>query len=506
MISRRKVLGASAGAGALALTGVGATTVWAGGNGAPWSQLRSHLQGTLVLPSDPGYTTAKQLDLGQFDVINPQAVAYCVTGDDVATCLKFAQDYDLPLAVRSGGHSTGGYSSTTGLVIDVSKLNSVTVGSSTVRVGTGAQGVDVIDALAPYGKAVVGGYCPTVAVGGFYQGGGLGLLTRSAGIGSDNIVSAKVILANGKTVTASPSSNRDLYWAIRGGGGGNFGVVTSYDIKPSTVGQVALINLAFSWDKAVDMLEGYARWTLDAPRGIGGGAFIQLPDAASGTPAHPVVFLASTGTPAELESEAARLIALTGAPLQQPPTAVMPYQQLMMNFFRCASYTVAQCHRADTNPGGVLPRPAFGLQRSRIFTTLPSRTMWEKAVALFETLRQPGQAHILEVLPLGGAVSDLARTDTAFVHRDGLFTINYLTDIEDPAAADSAGRAAAQQFVDDGFDLLDPESAGETYQNFIDPVLSDWKESYYAENYPRLAYVKAKYDPYGAFSFAQSIL
>ncbi|HEY5836797.1 FAD-binding oxidoreductase [Streptomyces sp.] len=505
MIRRRTVLRVGAGAGAVAATGFGASTVWAGSNGASWSQLRSRLQGTLVLPSDPGYTTAKQLDLGQFDVISPKAVAYCVSSADVALCLKFAQDNDLPFAVRSGGHSTGGYSTSTGLVIDVSKLNSITVGSSTVRVGTGAQGVDVIDALAPHGLAVVGGYCPTVAVGGFYQGGGLGLLTRSAGVGSDQIVSAKVVLADGRTVTASPTSNRDLFWAIRGGGGGNFGVVTSYDLKPATVNQVGLINLAFSWDKAVDMLEGYARWTLDAPRGIGGGAFIQLPDAASGTPAHPVVFLASTGTPTELESEAARLIALTGAPVQQSPTAVMPYQQLMMNFFRCGGDTVAQCHRADTTPGGILPRPAFGLQRSRIFTELPSRSMWEKAAALFETLRQPGQIHILEVLPLGGAVSDVARTDTAFVHRDGLFTVNYLSDIEDPAAADSAGRAAAQQFVDDGFAILDPESAGETYQNFIDPGLSDWRRSYYAENYPRLAYVKTKYDPYRAFSFAQSI-
>ena len=503
MISRRSALGA--GASAVAFTGLGSSRGWAG-SGIPWSQLRLHLQGTLVLPTDSDYPTAKQLDLQQFDYIHPKAVAYCVSTADVALTLKFAQDNCLPFAVRSGGHSGGGYSTTTGLVIDVSRLNSISVAANKVTVGTGVQGVDVIDALAPHGLAVPGGYCPTVAVGGFYQGGGLGMLTRSAGIGSDRIAAARVVLANGTTVTASPTQNRDLYWAIRGGGGGNFGVVTSYDITPAAVSQVALVNLVWSWDKAVDVLDGYARWSVDTPRTIGGGAFLQLPEAAPGAPGIPMAFMASTGTIAELNSEVARLIALTGVPVQQAPPAVLPYQVAMMNFYRCGSDTVTQCHRSDTTPGGLLNRPVFGLQRSRMFNRLPSRGVWERSAALFETLRQPGQAHIMEVLPLGGAVRDLSRTDTAFVHRDALFTVNFLTDIETQAAADSAGRAAGQQFVDDGFAIVDPESAGETYQNFIDPELPDWRRSYYAENYPRLAITKAKYDPHGAFKFAQSIL
>ena len=503
MISRRTVLGA--GAGAVALTGLGSTPGFAGG-GLPWSQLRTHLQGQLVLPTDPGYTVAKQLDLQQFDAVHPQAVAYCAGSADVALSLKFAQDNHLPFAVRSGGHSGGGYSTSTGLVIDVSRLNSISLNGTKVRVGTGVQGVDAINALAPHGLAIPGGYCPTVAVGGYYQGGGIGLLTRAAGIGSDRITAATVVLANGQTVTASATQNRDLYWAVRGGGGGNFGVVTSYDISTAAVAQVGLVNLVWDWTKAADMLAGYARWVVDAPRTIGGGAFLQLPEAAPGVPGIPMVFVSSTGTTAELNSEVARLISLTGAPVQQTPAAVLPYQAAMMNFYRCAADNVAGCHRADTTPGGLLTRPVFGLQRSRMFNRLPSRSVWDNAAALFETLRVPGQAHIMEVLPLGGAVKDLCRTDTAFVHRDALFTVNFLTDIETAAAADQPGRAAGQQFVDDGFDIVDPQSAGETYQNFIDPELTDWRQSYYAENFPRLALTKLKYDPHGAFKFAQSIL
>jgi FAD/FMN-containing dehydrogenase len=503
MISRRTVLGA--GAGAAALTGLGTTVSWAGG-GVPWSRLSASLQGTLVLPTDPGYPTAKQLDLQQFDAISPQAIAYCAGEADVATCLRFAQDNRLRFAVRSGGHSTGGYSTTTGLVIDVSRLASISVGQHTVTVGTGVQNVDAIAALTPYGLAIPGGYCPTVASGGFIQGGGLGLLTRSGGVASDRLVSARVVLADGRTVTASATCNRDLYWAIRGGGGGNFGVVTAFEMTPVAVTQVGVVNLTWNWDQAADVLDGYARWSVDAPRTVTGGAFLQLFDAAPGSTPVPMAFVVSTGTTAELDSEVARLLALTGAPVQRTPTSVVGYQDLMMNFYRCAGDTVAQCHRSDTSPGGTLSRPAYGLQRSRMFDTLPTPGLWADMAALFETSgRQAGQAHILEVLPLRGAVADLGRTDTAFVHRDALFTVNVLSDIEDPAAADAAGRAAAQQFTDQGFDLLDPQSDGETYQNFIDPELTDWRRSYYAENYPRLERVKAAYDPHGAFTFAQSI-
>ena len=130
----------------------------------------------------------------------------------------------------------------------------------------------------------------------------------------------------------------------------------------------------------------------------------------------------------------------------------------MMGFFRCAS-DVTACHRADTTPGGTI-RARRSVCSAAGSSTLPSRTMWEDAAALFETLRQPGQAHILEVLPMGGAVDDLRRTDTAYVHRGSLFTVNFLVDIADAAAADSAGKSAGQQFVDNGFDTLRIVSLG----------------------------------------------
>jgi FAD/FMN-containing dehydrogenase len=413
----------------------------------------------------------------------------------------------VPFAVRSGGHSLGGYSATPGLVIDVSSFNSISLDDGSVTIGPGAQGVDVTAALAPHGLGVVGGYHPSVGVGGFYTGGGVGLLTRALGMGCDRITSARVVLADGSLVTASPTRHSDLYWAIRGGGGGNFGVVTSYTMTPAPVSPVGVVNLAWDWSDAAAMLDGYARWLVDAPRTVNGGIFIELADAAEGNVPVPAAFVASTtGNVGELGSEVARLLSLTGAaPVQQTPAAVVPYEPLMMNFYGCGSVTAEQCHRADTTPGGVLPRPYLYLLRSRMFREAPPARLWQDVVAVLDRNRRAGQSHRIELVPFGGAAGDLGRTETAYVHRDALFSISYLAGIDTAAAADAPGRDAAHGFVDEGFAVLDPYSSGETYQNFIDPKLTDWARSYYGENYRRLVRVKAKYDPDGAFSFAQSI-
>jgi hypothetical protein len=490
------------GAGAVALAAVRANSVFASTSVA-WNQLRQHLAGQLVLPSDAGYATAKQLDLMQYDTVNPQAVAYCANPADVALCLKFGQDNGVPFAARSGGHSLGGYSTTQGLVIDVSRLNAVSIGAGTVSIGPGAQLVDITNTLGPAGLAISGGYCPTVAAGGYLMGGGVGPLTRQLGIASDKVTAAQVVLANGRVVTASPQENSDLYWAVCGGGGGNFGIVTGYSMTPSAVSQVAIANLSWSYDHAVDMLDGYARWLVDAPRTIGGAAVVMLADAAPGNTPAPSILMVSMGSPTELNNEVSRLISLTGAPASQF-TDVVPYPALMMGLYGCATYTVAQCHRVGPTPEGLLPRSAFGLQRSRLFGAPMARSGWEQAVATFDTARLAGQAHALEVIALGGAANDLGRTATAYVHRDSLYSTNYMVGVAVPPASETQ-QATARQWVDTGFAAIDTFSNGETYQNFIDSALGDWKPSYYAENYPRLSQAKAKYDPSGAFTFAQSI-
>ncbi|MFI6208346.1 FAD-binding oxidoreductase [Streptomyces sp. NPDC051041] len=503
MISRRTLLGAGSAAAGLAL--VPAAQVAAEGSGAPWSRLAARLSGKLVLPTDPYYTVARQVELGQFDTVSPQAVAYCTSAADVSVCVRFAQDHGVRTAVRSGGHNYGGWSTTPGMIIDVSRLNAVTVRSaSSVEIGPGAQNVDILNALAPHHLVVSEGGCPTVCAGGFLQGGGFGFLTRPTGMACDAVTSAQVVLADGRVVTTSARQYPDLFWAIRGGGGGNFGVVTKFTVTPHTGDQMAISNLIFPYDRMADVLDGVARWLVDAPHTIGGGAYVVQPDAAPGSVPQANVFLASRGTPTELAGETARLLALTGAALQRQD-GVMTYRQLIMMIFGCATLTEAQCRRSEKTPEGVLSRPAYGLERTRMGSEPCSASGWADVMTAFDADRRAGQARYLDLHFFGGAANDLARTATAYVHRDSLFSVNYRVLINDPAQVTDEAKAVANAWADNGFATIDPLSNGETYQNWMDPSLKDWKASYYAENYARLSRVKARYDPYRFFRFPQSI-
>ncbi|HWE90918.1 MAG TPA: FAD-dependent oxidoreductase [Pseudonocardiaceae bacterium] len=507
MVNRRTMLGA--GTAALGLAALRGSAVLPGNTASaatsiPWSKLGQHLRGQLVLPTDPYYAIAKELELGQFDGTDPQAVAYCVSPADVSTAVRFAQDYCVPVAVRSGGHSYGGYSSTPGLIIDVFRLNAVTVGDSTVTIQPGAQNVQILNTLAPYGLVVSEGGCPTVAAGGFLQGGGFGFLTRPLGMACDALVSAQVVLADGSLVTASEQEHPDLFWAIRGGGGGNFGVVTSFTVTPHAGDQMASSTLVFPFDRAVDVLDGFARWLVDAPRTIGGGAYIAPSDGTPGSAPNLVAMLACHGTAAQLAAETQRLGTFTGAPVFQQD-GVSSYRDLMMNVFGCATLTEAQCQRSGKTPQGQLSRPVFGLERSRLSGAPFTHDGWAQVMTAFNANPSAGQSRFLDLQMFGGAANDPARTDTAYVHRDSLFSVNYRAQIYDAQNATDDEISAATQWVYHGFDTINPLSNGETYQNWIDPVLPDWKQSYYAENYARLSLVKSRYDRFQFFRFAQSI-
>jgi FAD/FMN-containing dehydrogenase len=500
VISRRTFIGSGTAALGLAAFPIASSA----GASTPWSQLTRSFGGQLVLPSDPFYATAKQLELGNFDAVTPQAIAYCTSASDVSLAVRFAQDNTLPVAVRSGGHNYGGYSTGPGLVIDLSRMNAVTVGDGTVTIGPGAMNVDILNALAPHQLVVSEGGCPTVAAGGFLQGGGFGLLTRSTGMACDAVTSAQVVLADGRTVTASPTSNPDLFWAIRGGGGGNFGIVTRYSVTPHAGDQVLMTNLIFPYDRSPDVLHGVAQWLVDAPRTIGGGAYVVQADASPGTVPAVNVMLASRGTQDELTAEAARLLALTGAPTTRQDAA-LTYQALEMLIFGCGGLTGDQCRRSEKTTTGVLTRPAYALERSRFGAAPFTAAQWTDVMSAFDAGRHSGQARYLDLHMFGGAANDPARTATAYVHRDSLFAVNYRAFINDPAAVTAENTASAKSWVDGGFATVDPLSNKESYQNWMDAELVDWKQSYYAENYARLAAVKRARDPYGFFRFAQGI-
>ncbi len=229
--------------------------------------LEAQMRGTLILPQDAGYDEARTLYNSMFDK-RPAAIAMCDDVADVISALRFGREHGLTIAVRGGGHNVAGKGSVDdGIVIDLSRIKNVHVDpqARTVQVGGGALWGDVDHATHAFGMATPTGIISTTGVGGLTLGGGFGHLTRNYGLSIDNLLEADVVLADGSFVTASETENPDLFWALRGGGG-NFGIVTSFTFRLHDVGMVYGGPIFYPADKTKMMLEFYRDWVKQAPR------------------------------------------------------------------------------------------------------------------------------------------------------------------------------------------------------------------------------------------------
>jgi FAD/FMN-containing dehydrogenase len=467
-----------------------------------WADLDKWIEGDVVRPGDPRYDGARQLANLRFDAVRPHAVVYCQIPTDVRTTLRFAHDLDLHVAVRSGGSSTAGYSTTSGLVLDVSRLATVTPGAHTVTIGPGVRAVDAATALAPYGLAVPAGFGPTVSAGGFLLGGGLGLLTRSGGVGSDRLRSALVVLADGRIVSASAESEPDLFWALRGGGGGNFGVVTAYELEPIPVSTVVNFGLGWEWDSAADVVAAWQHWAPTAPDGLTSWLGLFL-DGAPGAVGRAVAFGMWQGPAAHLDPLLAQLTGAVAAAPMRRAVEELPYLAAMTRWWIPGDPAVQQCS-GEAGDGGVPTGRPFQTVRGRMFDAPMPAAGIGRFLAAFAADRRAGQYRSSLSAALGGVAGRPARTDTAFVHRTARYHLDYTVKLTAPSAT-AADRAAADRWTTGVFDAIDPYSNGESYQNYPDPALRDWAEAYYAENHPRLREVKRRYDPDGFFRFAQAV-
>jgi FAD/FMN-containing dehydrogenase len=510
MITRRSVLRAGVGAATVTATG----GLLAGGTarartGPDWTRLRRHLAGELVLPADPGYDTARVSAFTLYDGIRPAAVAYCASAEDVRHCLLFAQDHGVAAVPRSGGHSGAGFSSTTGLVVDVSRLAGLSVDDDgNVAFGAGFRTVDLQARLYPYGLGLPGGSYPTVGAGGFIQGGGFGMDTRLSGMACDRLLAAEVVLASGRIVRCSQRHEPDLFWALRGGGGGNFGVVTRYLARPVEALPVASFNLVWPWSAAAAVVAAWQEWLASGPNALSAGLLVMLGNAAPG--AVPVVLVSGSyqavagDAQAGGQREADRLVDLVGQPPVNRSLSVASRLDTLMRTYQCGDRTVDQCHRIGDGPGGSIPRLGFAATADSFVGAAVPAAGVTAVLGAFDGARRAGHTRFLSATGLGGAANDVSRRATAYVHRDSRYLLSFTSQLG--GAPDTPEeRAAAQAWVDAGFAAMAPHTNGEAYQNFPDPRRTDWRQAYYGENYPRLVAVKRRYDPHRFFRFAQAI-
>ncbi|QBD77018.1 FAD-binding oxidoreductase [Ktedonosporobacter rubrisoli] len=468
-----------------------------------WSKLAKSLQGTLVRPDSPQYATARQLFSPRFDTIKPAGIAYCASPADVQKCLAFAQDFDkLPIALRAGGHSYAGYSTTTGLVIDVTRMNTVTVNQNTATIGAGTRLIDVYSALAQHGQALPAGSCPTVGVAGLTLGGGAGVLGRKFGLTCDNLLSAQVVLADGRILTCDAQHEADLFWALRGGGGGNFGIVTSFTFQTHVVGSLSLFSLGWPWSDTAAILDAWQNWAPHAPDELWSNFLLLTTSDNTGPIMH--INGVYVGEVAQLNGLLDQLISKAGKAPTSRYAWASDLLQAMLYEAGCYNKSVHECHLPTQDPQGQLKREIDTVKSDYFTNALPHSGLDAliKAIERRQNDSTPGGGGI-GIDSLGGAINRVAPDATAFAHRNALFSIQYSTSWD--AAAPESVISANHAWLTGTWQAMRSYASGAAYQNYVDPDLADWQHAYYGPNLARLQRVKTSYDPGNFFHFGQSI-
>lgn len=455
---------------------------------APAAAARSELggvfKGQLIGPDDAAYEEARTVYNAWIDR-RPALVARCAGPEDVARTIAFARAHDLPLAVRGGGHNGGGLGVVDdGVVCDLSLLRTVEVdpGSRTVSVGGGCTWAEVDRATAEHGLAVPCGIISTTGVGGLTLGGGLGHLTRMYGLTIDNLLGADVVLANGEHVRTSAGENPDLYWAIRGGGG-NFGVVTTFRFRANPVDTVVAGPTFWPIEQSAEVMRAYREFLPDAPRELNGFfCFHFVPPA----PPFPEelhrrhvcgVVWNYLGSEEELATLLEPILA-AGTPLMhgvQP----MPFAALNGAF------------------DGLYPPGDQWYWRADFVEELSDEAI-ELHASFGEKL--PTLKSTMHMYPIDGAAHDVGGDETAWSYRNARWGSVMVGVDPDPAKKDELRRWSV-----DYWEALHPHSAGGAYVNMMMDEGQERVRAAYRGNYERLASVKAAYDPDNVFRINQNI-
>ncbi len=511
-LSRRSLIAGATGAGVLLLTGCTYPQPDPPNTSRPpagepdWDALRSQVTGSLLLPADDAFATAKLTENPRFDQAEPLAILQVATAADVSAALSFARKYQLPVALRAGGHNYVGWSAggaagsgvPASFVISTAALDAVQLSAdgSSVTVGAGASLAQVYDTVGAAGRAIAGGSCATVGVTGLTLGGGVGVLVRSFGLACDQLTQVQLVTADGAVHTADASRDEDLFWASRGGGGGVLGVVTSLTFTTRTAPSVTQWHYSYSFEDAAAVVTSWQSWTASADPRI--WSTLKLLGGLAKHPSGPSVGISGTWTgPADqLSGQLAPLLSALPAPTDHS-SVTRSYRDSMMDYAGCLGTPIAQC---TTGAGGVLVRESSSGSSSMGYVALDAAGIADllaqvQAAQDVAGIREGG----ISMDALGGRVADLAPDATAFPHRSALYSVQYtgtFDDGTDPGPIDAYVR---------GFRAaMTPHWGDHAYVNYPDASLTDPDVAYSGDNLPRLRNIKKKYDPTGFFTQPQS--
>ncbi|WP_175412734.1 FAD-binding oxidoreductase [Streptomyces sp. TRM64462] len=492
-ISRRAVLrtGTATALGAALAPGLGSLQASAapaahGADPAAWRELRGWLSpaARLYRPGDQGYPSHATADNQRYASVLPAGVVACATESDVRAALRWSAKHGVPFAPRSGGHNYAGHSTTTGLVISLRAMKQVTPRGRRLHLGGGATNSDVY-AVRDAGLYFPGGRCPGVGVAGLTLGGGLGFNDRKWGLTCDRMTETRLVLADGTLVRATEKENPDLYWACRGGAGGNFGINTAFtfDAVPVRSLRATVFDLTFGLASAVDVVQGVQ----DVLAADGAGDFdvrVGFKHAGNGTTSLWVLGQRIGG-----EDRLRRLLA--------PLLALRPTPALIeeRGFWTAQDYLMDKPGAKDCYASKSLV-PDVWLSPDAVTDIAEWTRAW-----------RPGAAKAtgyVTLFAMGGTSDRLRPDETAYPHRDATYVIDIGTHWR-PGTPQSAVNDLLAQTRGVHRRLCHRLETSAAYVNFPDPDLGDWQHAYYGANYDRLIEVKRRYDPTGLFRHAQSV-
>lgn len=449
------------------------------------SKFSSKFQGEVITPSDAGYDAARTIYNAMIDK-HPALIVRCASPTDVAAAVAFARDNQLDLAIRGGGHNGAGLALVDdGLVIDLSPMKDIQIDAvaRTVRVGGGCTWGEVDQATHAHGLAVPSGIISTTGVGGLTLGGGLGYLSRAYGLTIDNLLAVDMVLADGRFVTANKDENPDLFWAVRGGGG-NFGVITSFLFQAHPVATVYGGPIIWPIDQTEEILRWYLDYIAGAPENISGWFGIHRVPTGSPLPAqlhgaHGCVIVWCYTGPMEEAEAVFRPIRALGTPVLDL-AGPLPFPQLQSMFDQL-----------------YYPPGLHWYWKADFFNEVT-----DEAIDLHLKFGSnlPSELCTMHLYPINGAVHRVGRAATAFSYRDVMFAQVIVGVDSNPANVDKVSQWARQYWA-----ALHPYSAGGAYVNMMMEEGHDRVKASYRDNYQRLVAVKNKYDPNNLFHVNQNI-
>ena len=448
------------------------------------TQLETSVRGKLISPNSDEYDAARKVYNGMIDK-HPKLIVRCTDTADVIATVKFAKENNLLLAVRGGGHSGAGLGICDGgIVADLSTMKGIRVDptSSTVRVEPGCTQGEVDHATHAFGLAVPSGTVAHTGIAGLTLGGGHGYLVRKYGLTLDNLLEVDIVLADGRLVTANAENYADLFWAIRGGGG-NFGVVTSFLFKAHPVSTVVGGPMLWNLDRAAEVMQWYREFIVNAPEDVYGFfAFLNVP------PGPPFPEYLHT-------KNMCGIVWCYCGELDQAEAALRPIRELIPPEFEYVNPMPFPQLQSLFDP--LLPTGMQWYWKGDFFTELT-----DKAIAqhLKYGSQLPTQLSTMHLYPIDGAANRVGRNDTAFSYREAKWSMIIVGVDPDPAKAEKITNWAGEYWQ-----ALHPYSSGGAYVNFMMEEGQERIQATYRDNYDRLVAIKTKYDPTNLFRVNQNI-